>query len=72
MSIPVVAGTYTVPDFDPVAKKHFYIVMISFAVDLDTDISLTQDNIVSASLPGCYYCGTVYTDTEPTCKGWVL
>lgn len=52
------AGQYKIPSFDKTKREHFWIVMLTYHVNPQKLglIELTEENLVSTSMIGCYYC----------------
>ena len=61
------AGQYRVPPFDKTKREHYWIVMLTFKIDVENlegsahTFDLKPTDIVSTSVVGCYYCQTPYT-----------
>jgi hypothetical protein len=75
MEISAVEGNYKVPEYDPVAREHFWVVFLAFALDLkdllnDSGVDLKDENLVSTTGPGCYYCAVHFSQAASYCPGW--
>ena len=65
---------FKIPVFDPIAKSHYWVVMNSYKwdpADYGKRVSLNMSNLVSVSVPGCYYCMLQYTPSldKSECSG---
>ena len=71
----VPAEVDNIPDFDPRAGNHLWLMFAAYKVDPATwqpDVSPTLDStsLVSLAGPGCFYCEQHYTQAKHSrCKG---
>lgn len=58
------AGEFKVPPFDKTKREHYWIVMLTYHVKPQSGefIELNENNLVSTSMIGCYYCQEPYTE----------
>lgn len=64
------------PVFDPVARKHLWIVCNFFRCDPaallgGAQLMMDRENLIGISEPGCYHCGIPYSTelASQLCKG---
>lgn len=68
---------YRVPDFDPRSAEHLWMVITMYRVrpeqwqDETHTPMLDGENLLSITVPGCYYCEQLWTPLLATrrCKG---
>jgi hypothetical protein len=55
-----------IPDYDPVAKEHYWAMILTFKVnpekvDLEGTAFLDHENLVSVAGVCCYYCQRLFS-----------